>query len=516
MLKQVTRLGVAALISLQPLVAVPLPLNDYNARTGDTVELFVAGSSAQDYGLQNMFRLICESDSLDVYRAPGGGVRLLFCRTKRGANALRGFPEGQKIAFHKSSVGGSGSGVGPLVQRTAVDFLNVRDIGAHFAARCPVAKRVQHSADGALIAYTEHECSNPAPEHQIPDAGVSDVDPQFLLGAYNLGADAIDVLSVHHANAFIFGIPVSLALRNALQSARFPPGDPCNPGNPRYFDSVPAGHGSQVSRGESEQCMPSFSQPQLAGMFSGRLVRWNQVMTPTGLPLAARDPQSGQVRAAPGIRAPNDDRVYVCRRVDTSGTQAAYEMFFLHQRCTTGVSPFVKTGDNIFLGSVSSDVPSCLTALDEKNVWAVGILSTETVESLTNDRWRFIKMDGVAPTLFNTYNGRWTFFVEQSYQWRNERSGLELRGAKFSLMSRIGMALGDPGIIRDLNRGFRHAWGSAGIVALSDPGWDTPPVRPTPGSPVDADAVDDLPILAVKHDANNCGAIVAEYPTVIP
>jgi len=69
-------------------------------------------------------------------------------------------------------------------------------------------------------------------------------------------------------------------------------------------------------------------------------------------------------------------------------------------------------------------------------------------------------MDGVAPTLFNTYNGRWTFFVEQSYQWRNERSGQELRGAKFALMSRIGTALGDPGIIRDLDRGFRLAWGS--------------------------------------------------------
>jgi len=40
--------------------------------------------------------------------------------------------------------------------------------------------------------------------------------------------------------------------------------------------------------------------------------------------------------------------------------------------------------------------------------------------------------------------------------------------------------------------------------------------RPTPGSPVVAAAVDELPILAVRHDANNCGAIISEYPTVIP
>ncbi|MBV8145023.1 MAG: hypothetical protein JO184_08450, partial [Gammaproteobacteria bacterium] len=376
--KRVTRFCLAALLALQPLLAVALPLSEYAARKDDTLELFIAGSSAQDSGLQNMFRLICEANTLDVYRA--SGVRLLFCRTKRGAAALRGFPQGEKVAFHKSSAGGSGSGVGPLIQRTAVDFLNIRDLKTHFDQRCPSAKRTQYSADGALIAYTEHECANPTPDHQVPDAGVSDVDPQFLLGTYNLAPEAIDGLSVHHANAFIFGVPVSLALRNALQSARFPQDDACNPANPQYFDVVSGAHGTNVPRGESEQCMPSLSQPQLAGMFSGRLFRWNQLMTPNGSPLTARDPQSGQVRAAPGIHAPNDDRVYICRRVDTSGTQAAYEMFFLHQRCTSGVSPFVKTGDNVFLGSVSNDVPSCLAALDEKNLCGVDILSTETVE----------------------------------------------------------------------------------------------------------------------------------------
>src|SRR6516225_5478129 len=83
-------------------------------------------------------------------------------------------------------------------------------------------------------------------------------------------------------------------------------------------------------------------------------------------------------------------------------------------------------------------------------------------------------------------------------------SATRLRAADLAVVVNMTLALGDPGIIRDLNRGFRHPWGSAGIVALSDPGWDTPPVRPTPGSPVDADAVEQLPILAVKHDANNC------------
>jgi hypothetical protein len=138
------------------------------------------------------------------------------------------------------------------------------------------------------------------------------------------------------------------------------------------------------------------------------------------------------------------------------------------------------------------------------------------VESPKNDRWRFIKMDGVASTLFNASSGRWPFFVEQSYQWRNERSGQELRGSKLALMSRIGIALGDPAIVRILDQGFRHVWGSAGIVALSDPGSDTPPPRATPGQPLSADAIDDLPVLSVRHDASNCGAVFSQYATPIP
>jgi hypothetical protein len=30
------------------------------------------------------------------------------------------------------------------------------------------------------------------------------------------------------------------------------------------------------------------------------------------------------------------------------------------------------------------------------------------------------------------------------------------------------------------------------------------------------DAIDELPVLAVKHDASNCGAVVSQYPTSIP
>lgn len=504
-------LGLVALIA-HPRESLSLPLAEYHPG-GDTLELFVSGSSAQDNTLQRLFRLICMSGSLDVYRAES--VRLFFCRLQGGVHGLTSFAAGQKVAFHKSSIGGSGGGVGPLIQRIPVNFLNVADLRAQEEQRCPANRRELHVSEGDLVAYIEHECSNPNPDPRIPDAGISDVEPQFFLDAYHLASNAVDVLSVHSANAFIFGIPVSLDLRDALQSARFSRQDFCNPANPHYGDLVEGSSGAHVKRGESEACMPSLARAQLSGIFAGTLSDWSEVVTAQGFPLASRDPRTGQMSAAPGIKAPSDDRVYVCRRVATSGTQAAYEMFFLNRRCTGGVTPFVASGDNVFEGSVTSDVESCLGRLSDRNVWAVGILTTESIEWIGRDKWRFIKMDGVAPTLLNTFNGRWPFFVEQSYQWRGEQSELPLRGPKLALMAQIGQRLGNPAIVRDLNQGFRHAWGNAGVMALSESGMSVP-AQPRPGHPVDVGMLDENPVLAVRHDTNNCSAVLAQYPTSLP
>ncbi len=509
--------GRALLFSLLlPAMAAALPLTEYQAQRNDTLDLYVAGSSAQDRTLEGLFRVLCDPGTLDEYRANGGDVRLMFCRSKNGSGAIPGIAAGQKIALHKSSVSGSGSGVGPLIQRTPVQFVNVADLRAHFEERCAPDKARQIPAEGALIAYTEYQCANPAPTLEIPDAGITDVNPRFFLSAYHLTPEALEALSVHSANAFIFGIPVTLSLRNALQSARFPVGSPCNPANPHYADVVVVDKGMGVPRGETEPCMPGLTRAQLAGIFAGTLTQWRQIVNAQGAPIAFRNLSNGRMESPAGVRPPDDERVHVCRRVPTSGTQAAYEMFFLNQRCATGVRPFIENGPNVFLGSTSGDVKNCLAELDHRNIWAVGILSTENVESLKDDRWRFVKMDGVAPTLLNTFNGRWPFFVEQSYQWRNEHAEQPLQGPKLALMAQIGLQLGNPAIIRDLDRGFRHAWGRAGVMALNASSLGVPAPAPAPGKPVDEAALAENPILGLRHEPNNCGAALAESPTVLP
>jgi len=505
---------VVTLALILPQAVTGLPLSDYHVQKDDTLDLFVSGSSAQDNTLEQMFRFICEPNSLDIYRSNGGNVRLLFCRTPTGARAIPGFPSGQKVAFHKSSIGGSGSGVGPLIQLAPVEFLNVADIRSHFEERCPLAKRRRYAAEGTLSAYTVSDCVNPSAAHEVPDVGISDVEPRFFLDLYHLAPNAVDALKVINVNAFIFGVPVTLSLRNALQAARFVRGDPCNPANAHYADLVSIDKRTRAKRGETERCMPGFTRAQVAGIFAGTITHWTQILTPVGYPLATQDPKTGRVSVPPGLDPPSDDHVYVCRRVDTSGTQASYEMFFLNQRCVPGVHPFVESGQEIFMGSGTADVKVCLNQLDRRKLWAVGIMSTENVASTEEDRWRFVKMDNVAPTLLNTSSGRWPFFVEQSYQWRNERAERPLTGPKLGFMAQIALQLKNPAIVRIIDRDFRHAWGHAGVIALSGDG--IVPPQPSPGRPVDEAEIAEFPVLGVTHEGNNCGAVLAQYPTTLP
>ena len=81
-------------------------------------------------------------------------------------------------------------------------------------------------------------------------------------------------------------------------------------------------------------------------------------------------------------------------------------------------------------------------------------------------------------------------------------------------MAFLGQQLGNPAIIRALNRGFRHAWGSAGVIAVNSAGFRPP--SPAPGRPVDETAVEANPVLAVTRQLNNCSPPLARFPTMIP
>lgn len=490
-MKKISAAVAATLAGVVSSAAFALPASQYNSTPGDTLDVFVSGASAQDGALERLFRNSCDAGTLDIYRA-GSNQRVLFCRISNAGVA--GFPvAGQKVAIHKTSIGGSGNGVQPVANQTTMNFIDMNAIKsgaitctgtASVAAETPVT--------GVTFAgYTDHTgCgSTSGTRAAVPDAGISDVEPA-LVGA---SESEISRLNVQSQNAVVFGVPVTEALRNALQQAQ-----------------------GLVVGAEDEANMPSLSKAQIASIYNGGITDWTQLVDATGTDLASA-----------ATNPPANTQVYLCRRVSTSGTQASFEVYMLAQRCVSGVAPMLSGNDGgvvgagtVNEGSGTGNVISCLNTHDGANRWAVGLFSTENVETNAvagvNDGnvWRFIKINGAAPSLLNTANGKNDFFMEQSIQWRNAASGNGLAGLKLTLLQDVAANAGSPSIIRAVNNGFKHSWGDGGVMALVTNGHV--PTAPVAGSPLTATAVSENPVLTSTKSPqgapNNCQTPVTYFP----
>src|SRR5262250_358656 len=116
---------------------VPLAGHAVPAAEAPEIELYLAGSTAQDEIIENLMRLntgiqgapnVCEPGTLDIYRGQiaGTGKRVYYCRT---SGNIAGIAAGRRLSIHKSS-GGSGEGVGPVSARTPISYLDLTALPA--------------------------------------------------------------------------------------------------------------------------------------------------------------------------------------------------------------------------------------------------------------------------------------------------------------------------------------------------------------------------------------------------
>lgn len=486
-------LAVAATFSLGTGVAHALPLSDYLDGDDDpdlnpvlatdpqTLDLYMSGASAQDNALKVLFGQLCNrgtgagsaTDTLNIYNGVSGSNQfMIFCR----ANGITGIPNGMKIMLHKSSAGGSGNGVVPVADNQVLQFMTA-------SSTCPAV------SPGATVNCTVNALSPLSGDGaKETEAGISDVEPKLL----DANPAQVGRMTVQSQNAVPFGVPVTVALRNALQEAQ-----------------------CLTVGAEDEANMPSLTKPQLAGMYAGNLTDWGSLVDEEGHPLTtARDTCSnGSTRIAP-VNA----NVYVARRVNTSGTQASNEVFFLNGRCVASAPKFAPGNDGgtcgnstVNEGSGTGNVKACLNTHNAANRWAVGIFSLENPSNLGTDQWRFIKIDGYAGTARNIEETRYTFWMEQSLQWRNNTSVNPLLGDKFDLASAIATNAGQP----DPALCFTHSWGKSCVMALVTNGFV--PTDPTPGDNRDEADITANPVLTSAKSlggaTDNCAFPQALFPT---
>lgn len=374
---------------------------------------------------------------------------------------------GLRVLFRKND-GGSGTGTKPVDEQLAVDFVKAdRDLKTGSSTGC-VSPGV-FSAQG--VSYTRWTCGSASTnlEQVVPDFGVSDIEPEAFVG--DLADPAVGDFTnatnmpVSSEAALPFGINATVNLYRALQATQFPQTSVCNPialagedltqptivSNVRSNVNVPNGikdaYEAQASDsvaasatqkvrhnvGDTAACMPSMTTAEIQSLLGSKITNWNRW-------------DNGDTNAATNLVTANSGFVWsagtastvrICRRTSGSGTHAITGIHFLKTGCGEGprgpgeamTSQGASPGPNNFgtqrvTGNVgSSDMDTCLTNVNNStngvsgSRWGIGYNSLERNSTLAQ-AFRFVKIDGQAPTLTNFLNSNYWHIGETTFQKR--------------------------------------------------------------------------------------------------
>lgn len=506
-----TTVAVAVATALGMPAAHAFSRADYAGST----KVYFGGATATDNVLEATFIAadgdgICDSTfPVDIWRSTNQRVVTCVVTNDNPVTAGRGFPTraagGLKVAFHKESAGGSSNGVVPLiaVSKGLAHSLRWLDVGS-LANDCTVTSV---AATVSRLAYTDHaSCTlvttpadTAASSTYDVHGGISDNEPALAFPAP--GKDAANLVSKAGVQ-IIFGLPVSTNLYRALQIAQFPAGS-CTSDN----DPSPT-----VDSRDNPSCVPSLEKQQISALVSQQITSWNDLTNSAGVALPS----------VTGVTAPADTDVRICRRVASSGTQAAFEAYFLNQRCISNGQTFAvpddastvtdttysanqfATGSLVNAAPSSGNVRTCLTSAANAasgGYWAIGVSSTELTDAqAAAANLRFIGINGYAPTLANVANGKYDFVTENTVNYikAGKVGALAATDARLKIVELVTNRLGNVDAINTINADFDNKpWGDGGILALPSVG--------SPGTPpYTAAGMAVTPISTVSRGGNTC------------
>ena len=476
------------------------------------VKLYYGGATATDNLLVDFFRAVggpCDAGTIDVYRGTNEAVILCTVST-----AISGFGS-HAVAFHKESNGGSERGVGPLIEygrsgtNTTLQWLDLSKLDSTELTTCGSSPVAGVTASGVTVlnSYTNH-ASCPLTGNLtdltggtspvFPTGGIADVEPALLLPKPS-PSDVNTYLVQTAGVQVVFGVPVTTSLYRALQQAQGITGTgsvaPCS------------------TNADDPACVPSLTRSQLAALYSQTIADWGSFTDKNGVSLTA------STLVTPSL-IPTDTVPRICRRVQTSGTEAGTEAYMLNNRCTDGTAPMalpdvgtvtdtvnkpftVGSGGTTTIndhyvqaGVGSGNVRSCLDQVEHNGntdgtyagndrKWGIGVLSTEVTaanQTAAHDSIRFVAINGSAPTLANTINGDYDFYTDDVLlKISTGHTGfVDPTSLVGKVQGFLESHLALPAVIANVDKDYVQAWGQGGL--LSPPGHGTSataPVSPT-------------------------------------
>ncbi len=421
------------------------------------VTIYVAGASAQTPGLMGVLldptsglcqgtagtgttTLLAGTTTATIYvdvassnPVIGSTYTAVFCTSRVALGTAAGsIPVGKKVLVVKRDGGGSFQGVGPVVNELPQSFMITTKAACNTAAAAQTF--VYGQAPGRAVNLNVKTCAGTS--NQTAHLGLSDVE-DAIWSARN------DYLSANEGNPtaqFVtnngftaiqgfagqgFGVAVTQKLYGALQTAQ----------------GLGAGCANDLT---SVACQPSLTRAQVSAIVRNDVSAYHANWTAV-------------------FGSADTHNVNVCRRTNTSGTQATSDLFFVNTPCginastpgdatpsyaakaigtsyvtdpTTGATATTLNnfpGDataayHIVEASSTGNNKKCLSTFNDvlknidnvtytvNDVYALGVLSLENSPSAT-DKWAFVKLDGVSPTSdaqqrANILNGSYPLAVE--------------------------------------------------------------------------------------------------------
>lgn len=396
-----TLLGAYALIAAGQALALP-------PTTTPDVELYIGGATAEQETLPALllgstsasapYTGICKAGTVDIYfdnngTKAGSQYRAYSC-TLDSSNANvsgAGFSADTNVLIHYRLLSGSIIGAIDLARGIQVPRMVISSSNCTKSGSLGTPSTTSHTYTCNAATATAGSLVSKA-----LDFGLSDVEPGLFVGA-NLPAlsgtptntvwetlpltpTELGNISSSTEHAVIMGIAANTALYNALQTAQ----------GLNTADLTPGAN------------QPTISSTALTSL-----------LTANGGPLNSSWSGLGVASNAP---------VNICRRIPAVGTQMAANAFWGGYPCSSGgtlpaTSANSGSSYKVVQNTLIGDVKTCLNTLPSGQ-FGIGLLFLDNIQTAGTDKWYFVKIDGVSPTLANVQSGAYPFYIEETSQYR--------------------------------------------------------------------------------------------------
>ncbi|TAN64692.1 MAG: hypothetical protein EPN17_18885 [Methylobacter sp.] len=476
------------------------------------ITVYTSGGAAQDkaYG-QVVTTTLAAPGTVDTFSdvdpATGSvGSRWTAYYFTGNANLGAGLA-GKKILLEKRSYGAAGYGVVPLVGNIALEHLKITGLsqadwdvngtqqwkktidGANAATYL-----VKTVSDGGFLGVDPDILLKPGTEnYPTPVNELSTGLPEFnwpltLKQVPRTGANGFTVVPT---GGLVYGVAVTQDLYKVLQAAQ------------KRAGALPS---SVVIGSYDEASLPNLNRNVLASLLAGKVGAWDQIKiidktdgdtVKTLLDSSILDDAGVAEPYKESTTGANLTPVAVGRRNNGAAIGAvAYAKFLNYPGTQNAFPPASKTVDNAVdedatlpivkspggasdTGNLLKDWQNGTNATGYNNVvdglgyakrWGIAINSADRNSSVTadgtgGDPWRYIRIDGYAPTLENVAAGVYPHWAEGSVIYRTKKAGDAQWAVKTKLLKAFADDLGSPTVANAVNT--TQAWGKTGIFATT-------------------------------------------------